>query len=99
VPKRQNHDFSVKLTRVIEPKGGPGVELATLEDAARFMGKMRPFRQRWPNWDYAAELVLIAATTGEEAAIERATAQMQRALRCHTVPAAVASRPEPPAAY
>jgi len=46
VPKPQKHDFSLKLTRVIEPKGGPGVELATLEDAARFMGKMRPFRQR-----------------------------------------------------
>jgi hypothetical protein len=66
------HDFSLELTRVIEPKEGPGVELATLEDAARFMGHMRPWRQ---------ELVLIAATTAEEADIERATAQMERALR------------------
>jgi hypothetical protein len=81
VLKPQKHDFSLELTRVIEPKGGPGVELATLEDAARFMGKMQPFRQRWPHWDYVAELVLIAATTGEEADIERATAQMERALR------------------
>jgi hypothetical protein len=81
VPKLQKHDFSLKLGRVIERKGGPGVELATLEDAARFMGKMRPFRRRWPHWDYAAELVLIAATTGEEADVERATAQMERALR------------------
>jgi hypothetical protein len=71
VPKPQKHDFTLKLMRVIEPKGGPGVELATLEDAARFMGKMRPFRQRWPHWDYAAELVLVAATTGQEADIER----------------------------
>jgi hypothetical protein len=62
--------ISVSLTRVIEPKG-PGVELATLEDAARFMRKMRPFRQRWPHWDYAAELVLVAATTGEGADIEQ----------------------------
>jgi len=81
VPKPQKHDFSLKLTRVIEPKGGPGVELATLEDAARFMGKMRPFRQRGPHWDYAAELVLMASATGEEADIERATAQVERALR------------------
>jgi len=51
--------------------------LATLD----FMGKMRPFRQRGPHWDYAAELVLIAAATGEEADIERATAQIERALR------------------
>jgi hypothetical protein len=81
VPKPQKHNFILKLTRVIEPKGGPGVELATLEDAARFMGKMRPFRQRWPHWDHAVELVLVAATTGEEPDIERATAQMERALR------------------
>jgi hypothetical protein len=39
VTKPQKHDFSLKLTRVIEPKGGTGVELATLEDAARFMGE------------------------------------------------------------
>jgi hypothetical protein len=56
-----------------------GVELATLEDAARFMGHMRPWRQVRPHWEYAAELVLIAASTGEEADIE--TAQMERALR------------------
>ena len=78
MPKPQKHDFSLKLTRVIEPKGGPGAELATLEDAGRFMGKIR---QRWPHWHYAAELVLIAATTGDEADIERATAQVERALR------------------
>jgi hypothetical protein len=30
------HDFKLALTRVIEPTGGPGAELATLEDAARF---------------------------------------------------------------
>jgi hypothetical protein len=81
VPKPQKHDFSLKLTSVVEPKEGPGVELATLEDAARFMGHMRPWRQTRPHWDYAAELLLIAATTGEEADIERATAQMERALR------------------
>ena len=66
---------------MIEPKGGPDFELAALEGATRFMGKMRRFRQAWPHWDYAAELVLIAATTGEEPDIERATAQMERALR------------------
>ena len=66
---------------MIEPKEGPGVELATLEDAARFMGHMRPWRQARPHWDCAAELVLIAATTGEEADIERATAQTERASR------------------
>ena len=81
MPKSQKHNFSLELTRVIEPKGGPGVELATWKMLRVSLGKMRPFRQQWSHWDYAAELVLIAATTGEEADIERATAQMERALR------------------
>jgi hypothetical protein len=37
---------------------------------------MKRFRQ-----DFAAELMLIAATTGKEADIERVIAQMERALR------------------
>jgi hypothetical protein len=41
-------DFKLPLTRVIEPTGGPGAELATLEDAAHFVGHLRPFRQRHP---------------------------------------------------
>jgi hypothetical protein len=61
------YGFKLALTRVIEPTGGPGVEVATLEDAARFMRHMRPWRQTRPHWDYVAELVLVAATTGEEA--------------------------------
>jgi hypothetical protein len=48
------------------------------EDAARFIGHMGPWRQVRPHWDYAAELVLIASITGQEADIERATAQMER---------------------
>jgi hypothetical protein len=74
--------FRRRLTRRIEPTGGPGVELVTLEDAARFMGHMRPWRQARPTWDYAAELVLKAATSGRRADIEVATDQMERALRC-----------------
>ena len=56
--------------------------MATLEDAARFMGHMRPWRQVRPHWDFAAELLLRAAETREESEIEMATAaQMERALR------------------
>jgi hypothetical protein len=39
VPKVQKHDFSLKLTRLIEPKGEPDVGLASLEDSARFHGE------------------------------------------------------------
>jgi hypothetical protein len=75
------YDFKLALTRVIEPTGGPGAELATLEDAARYVGLMRPWRQARPHWDFAAELLLKAAETREEDDIEAATAQMERALR------------------
>jgi hypothetical protein len=75
------YDFKLALTRVIEPTGGPGAELATLEDAARYVGLMRPWRQARPHWDFATELLLKAAETGEEDDIEAATAQMERALR------------------
>jgi hypothetical protein len=66
---------------VIEPIGGPGVELATLADAARFIGHMQPWRQARPVWEYAAELLLAAATTGKRVDIEAATASFERALR------------------
>jgi hypothetical protein len=75
------YDFKLALTRVIEPTGGPGAELATLEDAPRFVGLMRPWRQSRSDWDFAAELLLKAAQTREESDIEMATAQMERALR------------------
>ena len=75
------HDFKLAPTRVIEPTGGPGAELVTLEDAARFVGLMRPWRQSRPHWDFAAELLLNAAQIREESDIGMATAQMERVLR------------------
>ena len=55
------YDFKLALTRVIEPTGGPGAELATLEDAA----KMKPWQQARPYWDFAVELLLRVAKTGK----------------------------------
>jgi hypothetical protein len=75
------YDFKLALTRVIEPTGGPGAGLATLEDAARFVGLMKPRRQARPHWDFAAALLLTAAETGKQRDVEAATAQMERALR------------------
>jgi hypothetical protein len=72
------YDFKLALTRSIEPTGGPGIELGTLADAARFVGLLRPFRQARPHWDFAAELLLKAAETGEPDDIEAATTQMER---------------------
>jgi len=72
------HDFKLALKRVTEPTGGPGAELVTLEDAARFVGLMRPWRQRRPHWDFAAELLLKAAENKEESDIEMATADGAR---------------------
>jgi len=42
---------------------------------------MKPWCQAQPHWDFAAELLLKAAETGDESHIEMATAQMERALR------------------
>jgi hypothetical protein len=74
-------DFKLALTRVIEPTCGPGVEFATLEDVARFIGLLKPWRQAWPHLDFAAELTLKAAQTGKRSDIEAATTQMERTLR------------------
>jgi hypothetical protein len=59
------YDFKLALPQVIEPTGGPDIELATLEDAARFVGLMNPWRQARPHWDFAAELLLRAAQTAK----------------------------------
>jgi hypothetical protein len=40
------YDFELALKRKIEPTGGPGIELATLADAARFVGRMSRFAKR-----------------------------------------------------
>ena len=74
-------NFKLALTRTIEPIAGPGTELTTLADAARFVGLLRAWRQARPYWDYAAELLLRAAETGKRRDVEAATAQMARALR------------------
>ena len=75
------YDFKLALTRTIAPTGGPGIELATLADAALFVGLLRPFRQARPHRDFAAELLLKAAETRAEDDVEAAAAQMERALR------------------
>jgi hypothetical protein len=72
-------NFKLALTRVIVPTGGPGAE--TLEDAARFVGPLRSWRQGRRYWDFAAELLLRAAEIGKRRDVEAATAQMERALR------------------
>jgi hypothetical protein len=74
-------NFKLALTRTIEPSGGPGAELATPEDAARFVAMLRPFRQARRHRGFAAELLLKGAETGKSRDVEAATAQMERALR------------------
>jgi hypothetical protein len=47
-----------------------------LEDAARYVGLVKPWRPARPHWDLAAELLLRAAQTQKESDIERATGIM-----------------------
>jgi hypothetical protein len=74
------HDFKLAFTRIIEPTGGPGVEPATLEDAAHFVGLLRPWLGV-PTLGLCGELLLKPAETGIRSDVEAATAQMERALR------------------
>jgi hypothetical protein len=73
--------FRRKLTCAIEPTGGPGAILETLEDCAAFIGKMQRWRQVRPHWEFAAELVLKAAKSGRRMDVDAAAQQMERALR------------------
>jgi hypothetical protein len=74
--------FRRRLSHPIEPKGGPGALLETLEDCAKFMGHMHRWRQAGPHWDRAAELILKAAKTGCRADVDASGEQFERALRC-----------------
>jgi hypothetical protein len=56
--KTRKPDFPRKLARPIEPTGGP--ELETLEDAVRFIGLLKPWRQARPYWDHCAGEILKA---------------------------------------
>jgi hypothetical protein len=55
--------FKLALTRAVGSIGGPDLELATLEEAVRFVGLLRSWHQARPHWDFAAELLLKAAHT------------------------------------
>ena len=74
-------DFKLALAHPIKPKGGPGVLLVTLEDAVRFIGLMKPWRQARPYWDHCASGLLKAAKTGKRADIVEATRCLEVALR------------------
>jgi hypothetical protein len=55
--------------------------LETLEDAARFIGLMKPWRQARPYWVHRAGEILKAAETGERAHIVEVTRWLEVALR------------------
>jgi len=50
-------------------------------DAAILIGDLEPLRQARPVWDRAAEMILLAATTGAKADIAKATRQTGRRAR------------------
>ena len=54
---------------------------ALVYGALRGLCRMRPWRRARPRWDYAAALVLKAATTGPRKRLAAAVDQMECALR------------------
>jgi hypothetical protein len=81
VAKTQKPDFSQNLTWPVEVRGGLLQRLETLAEAAQFIVVMEDWRQRRRYWDYTAELILKAATSGKQDDILKATRQLERALR------------------
>jgi hypothetical protein len=73
--------FKRLLAHPIKPTGGPAVLLVTLEDAAKFIGLMEPWRQTRPYWDRSASEILKAAKTGTRLDIVEATRSLEVALR------------------
>jgi hypothetical protein len=53
------YDFKLALTRVIEATRGPRAELATLQDAARFIGQMKSWRQARPRDFIGSNIVCV----------------------------------------
>jgi hypothetical protein len=80
VPKRIDPDLTLPLAQPITLTRGPRSHLVTLMDAAILIRDLDQFRQARPVWDRAAEMIMIAATTGERADITEATRQMLVAL-------------------
>ena len=69
------------LTDPIHPLDGPLEHLVTLGDAGQFVSELESWRQGRSHWQYAAQLLLIAGTSGRAEDIEETTLQMRRALR------------------
>ena len=74
-------DFKQLLAHPIKPTGGAAVLLVTLEDAAKFISLMEPWRQARPYWDRCAGEILKAAKTGTRSDIVEATRSLEVALR------------------
>jgi hypothetical protein len=69
-------DLTLPLAQAITLTRGPRSHLVTLMDAAILIRDLEPFRQARRVWDRAAEMILIAATTGEPDDIAEATPQV-----------------------
>jgi hypothetical protein len=79
MPKREPN-LNRKLAHTIKPSRGPAAQLETLADAAQLITDLEQFRQARPVWDRAAEMILVAATTGRKADIAEATRSLEVAL-------------------
>jgi len=80
---RAKHDFTLRFEAPIPARRrhvGTDLALATLRDAAEFIGALPVRRQSAPYWQYAAELVQRAAESRKPSDILAAEAQLRRAL-------------------
>jgi hypothetical protein len=72
---------AINVLRAIVPPGGPGVELATLADAARFVALLRPFSPSATALEFCSRVASEGRRDRKRRDVEAATSQMERALR------------------
>jgi hypothetical protein len=69
-------DFTCKLNPYHQAAPRPRSAARHPRDAAQFIADLEPFRQVRPVWDRAAEMILIAASTGRKTDVQEATRQV-----------------------
>ena len=74
-------DWQLALSHVVAPVRGNSI--ATLADACAYVFALAPGVKHQPDWQRAADLLIVAAQSGRGLDIEQATFAFERALFLH----------------
>jgi hypothetical protein len=74
-------DWQLELSHVVAPIRGKSIE--TLADACAYIFALAPGVKHQPDWQRAADLLIVAAQSKRGLDIEQATFALERALFFH----------------